>query len=279
MLNSSYYTIAKKVFVKGFYKAHSGALFFLVSVVAFYFFFIGALDKLPDDVRLSWNLIFARLMLDSWNMVGVFVFMSMLYVLKANQYMLTEMYKEKNAAVHYCSQCLSSRKLFVYWIWMQAQVLSPLLVYSLFVSFVGWLFGYSIRALFLFGWFVLLLVMSTLFCLYIIRCRADIFEKWKHLFRGSFFRKPLYSLFCWHLLDRLKLMYVLTKLTSWVLILGAFLATGFGNASNNYNYFVASIIVLSNSLLVFKEYQFNTDYLYWSYNFPIRKWTLFLVVC
>lgn len=273
-MNRFYYTVAKKVFVKGFYKAHSGALFFLVSVIAFYFFFIGALDKLPDNVRLSWNLVFARLMLDSWNMVGIFAFMSILYVSKSCQYVLTEMYKDKNVSIHYCSQCVPKRKLFAYWMMMQAQIQLPLLVYSLFVSCAGLLFGYSIRALFLFGWFVLLLGLSTFFCMYLIYRKTHFFEKW-NLLSGNFFRKPLYSLFCWHLLDKLKLMFVLTKLTSWTLISGAFLATGFGNGSNNYNYFVASIIAMSNSLLVFKEYQFTKDYLYWSYNFPAWKGSFF----
>ncbi|MFT4204901.1 MAG: hypothetical protein QM610_13430 [Chitinophagaceae bacterium] len=214
MLNSSYYKVAKKVFVNGFYKAHSGALFFLFSVVVFYFFFIGLLDKMPDEKKLSWNLVFARLTLESWYMVGLFALVSVLYTLKSWQYLVAEMYKERNQIIQYGSRCFSGKKLFRYWVWMQLQIMVPLFVYGLFVSGVGLIFHFSVKALFLLVWLCILLLASGIFYLYAINQNADKWQLWRRFWNHSFFRKPLDSLYLWFVVDRLKLQFVLTKSAS-----------------------------------------------------------------
>ncbi|PZP48069.1 MAG: hypothetical protein DI598_10395 [Pseudopedobacter saltans] len=273
MLSSSYYKAVQKVFVKGFYKAHSGALFFLFTVLLFYFFFIGILDKMPDEKKLSWNLIFARLTLNDWWMVGLFSVITLLYILKSWHYILTEIGKEKNVIVQQAGQCFRVGKLFSIWIRIQCKIMLPLFVYSLFIGMVGLMFTF--KAVFLLVWLLFWLLISTFFYIKIIRFPADYFLKWQFLSTPIFKKRKLHSLYLWYVADKLKVLFILTKLSSWVLILGSFLSTDFGDNSTIYNYFVASVIALTNSLVVFKEYQFNVRYLYWSFNFPKQQWTYF----
>lgn len=261
--------------MSGFYKAHASALFFLSTVILFYFFFIGILDKMPDDQKLSWNLVFARLMIHDWWMVGLFSFMSLLYVLKSAQYILTEIQKDKNLIVKYASQCFRTGSLFFVWLKISFLIMLPLFIYGLFVSVVGLMIAFSFKAIFLLLWLIILVICSSVIYIRTLKTTSSV-SKWNYINLRLFRRRSLGSLYLWYVIDKLKVLFLLTKIVSWLLILGTFVSTDFGVASSNYNYFVASIIALTNSLIVFKEYQFNTNYLYWSFNFPKSKTSFFL---
>ena len=112
---------------------------------------------------------------------------------------------------------------------------------------------------------------------FIVRNTADRFKQW-WIFNFVFSsKKPLYLLYLWNIIDNQKLLFILTKLLVWIIIVSAYLATDFGNSSSTYNYFIVSVLALTNSVLVFKEHQFNVRYLYWSFNFPISKWRFFFL--
>ena len=113
---------------------------------------------------------------------------------------------------------------------------------------------------------------------FIVRNTADRFKQW-WLFNFVFSsKKPLYLLYLWNIIDNQKLLFILTKLLVWIIIVSAYLATDFGNSSSTYNYFIVSILALTNSVLVFKEHQFNVRYFYLTFNFPIPKCRFFFRV-
>jgi len=91
-----------------------------------------------------------------------------------------------------------------------------------------------------------------------------------------YWRKPFFSLFIYHVFDKLKLTYVLTKLLSYVAIIGIL----FSFADVKHDPRVAGLIILgvitAHTILIYQQHRFELTYLSMARNFPYSIGNLYI---
>jgi hypothetical protein len=88
--------------------------------------------------------------------------------------------------------------------------------------------------------------------------------------------KPLFSLFIYHVFNKIKLRYMLIKALSWLIVTGVFLL--FADVSHDIR--VAGIailaIIIAHTVLIFEDHRFEDTYLSFVRNLPYTRGRLFV---
>lgn len=283
---SSLTTVLIKIFVKGFYRVHSGIFLFFFVTVLMYFFFIEVLNQthLPPDQIVLYNLMLVLTLISSPVMVALVFIVWLGFTVKSWNYITGQMLIPSNQFLLYSSTSFSKVNQFKSWFIAQLTISLPIVAYGLFSFVIGIIFDYYIIPVVILSYVLLLSAVSAL--IYVRHANKPINLNSKSVLArivGNW-SKPFFSLFLYHVFDKLKVTLIVTKLLSYGIIVGSFYLL----ADVNDNLRVAGIVILgiitAHAILIYQSYRFEESYLSFSRNFPYSRakiysnWTVTLLL-
>jgi hypothetical protein len=255
-----------KIFAAGFYRVHAGILFFLFLVL------FGLVE--PNQL-LNYHKALMLAFITSPLMMCVVFGIWLLYIFKSWHYVTGQLFAIQQTFLFYSSNAYSRQKQFISWFVVQATIFLPVLVYAGFSIGVAITHHYFLQALAILFYLILVISCSSFFYIILVNKLIDgnkqsfligITQSWK---------KPYFSLYVYHVLDKLKLTYLITKILSYLIITGVFLL--FEDVSHDVR--VAGIAVLAiamaHSIVIFEERRFEETWLSFSRNLPYSRLKLF----
>lgn len=270
---SSLTTVLIKIFVKGFYRVHSGIFLFFFVTVLMYFLFIEVLNQthLPPDQIILYNLMLVLTLISSPVMVALVFIVWLCLTVKSWNYITGQMLIPSNQFLFYSSTSFSKGNQFKSWFIAQLTISLPIVGYGLFSFAIGIIFGYYIIPVVILSYVLLLSAVSAF--VYVRYANKPININSKSFISrivGNW-SKPFFSLFLYHVFDKLKVTLIVTKLLSYGIIVGSFYLL----ADVNDNLRVAGIIILgiitAHAILIYQSYRFEESYLSFSRNFPYSR--------
>jgi|688.fasta_scaffold215412_2 hypothetical protein len=270
---SSLTTVLIKIFVKGFYRVHSGIFLFFFVTVLMYFFFIEVLNQthLPPDQIVLYNLMLVLTLISSPVMVALVFIVWLGFTVRSWNYITGQMIMPSNQFLFYSSTSFSKVNQFKSWFIAQLTISLPIIAYGLFSFVIGIIFDYYIIPVVILSYVLLLSAVSAL--IYVRHANKPINLNSKSILSrivGNW-SKPFFSLFLYHVFDKLKVTLIVTKLLSYGIIIGSFYLL----ADVNDNLRVAGIVILgivtAHAILIYQSYRFEESYLSFSRNFPYSR--------
>ena len=260
-----------KVFGYGFYKVHSGLLFFLfVSVISFCFFVTTGGHMAPED-RTRWNVAFTLLLISNPMMMLFYFAGSLFYSYKSVQYIFKQLSREENLFLFYSSTSLKKGTQYISWLTVLLFIMLPLFVYLLYAIIIGVAFHYYVIPGIMLLFFLLLLLTSAYLPFNVVNRLKKSDQRLYLSTLTKQWSKPFYTLYTYYVLNSLKVTYVVTKTLSIIFITIGF----YSHPEVQYDTRMACLVILSvvlaHIVLVYQEYNFNETYLSLAYNFPINK--------
>src|SRR3990170_2588131 len=131
---SSLTTVLIKIFVKGFYRVHSGIFLFFFVTVLMYFFFVEVLNQthLPPDQIILYNLMLVLTLISSPVMVALVFIVWLGFTIKSWNYITGQMLIPNNQFLFYSSTSFSKVNQFKSWFIAQLTISLPIVGYGLF---------------------------------------------------------------------------------------------------------------------------------------------------
>lgn len=255
-----------KIFARGFYQVHAGLFLFVFLVL------VGAVD--PGQLLNYHKALMLAFITSPLMLLAVFA-VWLLYSVKTWHYTAGQIFTVNQAFLFYSSTSFSKRRQIKDWAITQAAMLLPVIVYGLIAVVVGVWHHYYITPAAILLYLVLLAwlgayIYTTLVNRQIDGSKQSVLLKW-----SSKWRKPFFSLFIYHVFDKMKVRYVLTKGISYLIVNGVFLL--FADVSHDIR--VAGIAILAiataHTALVFEERRFEESYLIFSRGLPHTRLRLF----
>ena len=267
--------ILMKIFGAGFYRMHSGMLVFLFGTVISYCFFINTLGSVPLWAFTEWNLVITLSVVSNPLILCIYFLVCLGYAVKSCQYIIGQLGLNSNEFLYYSTSSFSKVQQFKSWLLVQFNIMLPLWIYTLFAAIIGFVFGYHVFSVCIIIYLLLLNGFSALFYVRLLNRLTDV-NKQTFIRRWTFrWSKPLFTLFTYHVFDQLKVTYFITKIVSWIFILGIFSLFAGLRTDLMIPGCVMLILVTSHSILIYNEYRFNETYLYFIHNFPYSRMQLF----
>lgn len=265
-----------KIFVTGFFRAHSGMLIFLFGTLISYCFFINTLGHIPIWAFAEWNLAITLSLVTNPFILLVFFFICLGYSAKSVQYIATQLSLKQHEFLYYSCSSLTKFNQYKSWFNVQLNIFLPLWVYALFATIIGVSYGYyiipSLILLFLFT----LTAIDAFIYLRIINSTLNVNTPSLLLRLTTKWHKPFFLLYTFHVFNNNKLAYLVTKISSWIFMIG--IVTLFSDLKHDP--IIPTIIILFiitiHCVLIYNEYHFNETALYFSHNLPISKKMLFV---
>lgn len=266
-------SILLKIVAKGFYKEHSGLLLFLFATLLSYCFYIEVLNQThltPDQILLH-NFAFVLNLISSPIMLILISIIWLVLTIKSWNYVLLQTSIQSNQFLFYSSTSLSKIHQLKSWFIVQLVISLPILAYGLFSLLIGFVFEYYLIPILLILYVLLLSLVSAF--LYVKRVNSFVKVEKSIIFSKILFnwRKPFFTLYIFHVFERLKTTFIITKLFSYSMIAGGVYIL----AGTNNNLVVTGIIVLgvaiTHSILIYHSYLFEHYYLRFSLNFPYSR--------
>jgi hypothetical protein len=271
--------ILSKIFARGFYKVHSGLLVFLfVSLISYCFFINTAGDiKLMSSAQaLFYNFILLITFVSSPLMTIIFFMAWLFYSIKSWQYVAATLRLRGNEFLFYSTNSFSAAKQFKGWFYTQFIISLPFVCYGFIAVVTGIVFKHYAIAVLIITFTVLLIAISAWG--YIILVGQQVQSKgasWVFMLSRRW-RKPFFTLPMFHVFNALKLGYGITKVLSYVIIIGMLFC--FADVRTDLR--VAAIIVLgiatAHAMLTYQQYKFGETYLYITRNFPYGAGRLYV---
>ena len=136
--------ILYKIFVKGFYKVHSGQLLFLFGTVLTYLFYIQVLsdDHITTQETISYNLSFILTIISSPILAVLMMSVFLIFTLKSYNYISAQIYQPTNFFLFYSANSLSKSQQLKSWFISQLLISFPIILYVIFSIIVGLVYGY-----------------------------------------------------------------------------------------------------------------------------------------
>jgi hypothetical protein len=278
MIRSPLTSILLKIFVSGFYRVHAGFLTLLFGTVICYCFFIIPLNQThlsPPD-RILENLIFTLTLLSSPLIVALVFLVWLFYTFKSWQYIARQLRVESHQFLFYSVTSLPKARQFQSWFIIQLVILLPAIGYALMTIVVGLIFEYYwVPAIAV----IYLIALALLSAWIYVRLTNELPREVKgHTlllrFTGSW-KKPFFSLFFYHLADRLKIMYSVTKTLSLLMLvcLPYFFndVTGLRSAA-----IIVLMISMTHVMLVYQSQVFEDTFLSFARNFAYSRIRLYI---
>lgn len=266
-MQSALANILLKIFANGFYRAHAGTFLFVAFVM---FGMVEPSQLLGYHMTLMLAFISNPLM-----MLAVFA-VWLLYTFKCWHFVAGQVFALHQQFLFYSSSSYQRSKQFTAWFILQAAIALPVLAYALIAVGVGVKHGLYVGALIVLLYIILLVAVSAWFYMRLINQLIDGSSQSVVLKLTKRWKKPYFSLYIYHVFDKLKLKYVITKGISYLIITGVFLM--FADVSHDLR--VAGIallaIAVAHSVMIFDERQFEETFLIFSRTLPYSRIQLFL---
>jgi hypothetical protein len=268
--------ILLKIFAAGFYRAHSGMLIFLFGTIISYCFFINTLGTVPIWAFAEWNLIITLSLVSNPFILLVFFFICFGYAVKSLQYNAAQLDLKTNEFLYFSCSSVNKYQQFKSWFIVQLNIFLPLWIYGLFAAIVGVNYGHYVIPASILIYLFVLTGATTLTYLKIVNSLIDINKQtlFMRLIKG--WNKPFFLLYSFFVFNKLKLAYLITKILSWIFIVG--IVSLFSDLENDIIIpaIIMLILITTHSILIYNEYRFTETSLYFSHNFPYSKNKLFL---
>jgi hypothetical protein len=255
-----------KIFAQGFYRVHAGFFLFVFLVM------IGAVD--PGEL-LSYHKLLMLAFISSPLMLMVIFAIWLVYSIKTWHYTAGQIFAVNQQFLFYSSTSFTKRQQLKDWSLTQATMLAPVIAYGLTAMVVGFWHHYYIAPVIILLYLALLswlgaYIYTTLINRQIDGGKQSILLRW-----SSKWRKPFYSLFIFHVFDKMKVRYVITKGISYLIVNGVFLL--FADVSHDVR--VAGIAMLAiataHAVVIFEERKFEETYLIFARGLPHTRLRLF----
>lgn len=265
-----------KIFGAGFYRMHAGMLIFLFGTIISYCFFINTLGSVPVWAFTEWNLVITLSVVSSPLILCIYCLVCLGYAIKSWQYVIGQLSLNNNEFLYYSTTSFKKHLQFKSWFIVHFNILLPLWIYTIFAAVIGFIFGYYMLPVLILIYMIVLTALSTFICIHLVNRLIDINKQTIFRKLTNSWTKPLFSLFSFYVFDKLKLTYIITKIVSWIFIVGIF--SLFSDLRNDLLVpsFVILILVTTHSILIYNEYRFNETFLYFTHNFPYSKIKLFM---
>jgi hypothetical protein len=265
-----------KIFTGGFYRAHSGMLVFLFGTLISYCFFINTLGSVPIWAFAKWNLVITLSLVSNPFILLVYFVVCFGYALKSLQFTAAQLSQRNNEFLYYSSSSLNKFQQFICWFIVQFNIMLPLWIYAIFAALIGINYGYYLAPACLLTYLFILTSAITLVYLRIVNSMIDVNRNSKLMSLLKSWKKPFFLLYTFCVFNKLKLTYIITKIFSWIFILG--MVSLFSTQTNDIIIpgIVMLVLVTTHSILIYNDYKFTETYLYFSHNFPYAKIKLFV---
>lgn len=265
-MNSSLSNVLIKVFARGFYQVHAGLFLFGFLVL------IGAVD--PGQL-LNYHKALMLAFITSPIMLTVVFAVWLLYSIKTWHYTAGQLFGVNQQFLFYSSTSFTKRQQLGAWSLAQGVMLLPVIVYGLIAVMVGVYYHHYVTPMIILIYLILItgigaFIYTTLINRQIDGGRQSLLMRW-----SVNLGKPFFSLFIYHVFDKLKVRYIITKAISYFIVTGVFLL--FDDVRNDAR--VAGIAVLAiataHSVIVFEERKFQETFLIFSRGLPYSRLRLF----
>ncbi|MDT3404971.1 hypothetical protein [Mucilaginibacter terrae] len=257
-MNSPLTHILNRIFVCGFYQAHAGMFLF------FFLVMIGAVD--PGQL-LSYHKTLMVAFITSPLMLLVVLAVWLLYTLKCWHYVVAQIGAPPQHFLFYSSTSYTKRQQLKSWFLVQAAILLPVIAYGLTAVGVGFYYGFYWQPAVIVLYLLLLTGLSAWLYTFVVNRLIDGSKQSWLLNLSSSWKKPYYSLYLYHIANRLKIPYLITKGLSWIIITAVFQL--FADVQHDAR--VAGMAVLAiavtHGVIVFEGQRFEHTYLSFARNF------------
>jgi hypothetical protein len=259
--------ILLKIFANGFYRAHAG-LFLFGAFVMF-----GMVE--PSQLVGYHSTLMLAFISNPIMMLVVFA-VWLLYTFKCWHFVAGQVFALHQQFLFYSSSSYQKTKQFLAWFILQATIALPVLAYGIIAVGVGVKHGFYLGSFAVLCYLFFIIAISAWFYMRLINQLIDGSSQSTVLKLTKSWKKPYFSLYIYHVFDKLKLKYIITKGISYLIITGVFLM--FEDVSHDLR--VAGIallaIAVSHSVLIFDERQFEETFLIFSKTLPYSRVQLFL---
>jgi hypothetical protein len=256
-----------KIFAFGFYQVHAPILFFA------FFILVGCV---PGDMLISYHESLMMAMCSSSVMLAVVAAGWLLYIFKSWHYVSVQLLAPQKQFLFYSSNALNRYQQLKSWGYTQAVILAPVIIYATMAVCVGVGHHYyllpAVIILFLAG----MVWASALIYTRVVNRLVDGSSQSFLLKLSSKWRKPYFSLYIYHVFDKLKVQYFVTKALSWLIVSGVFYL--FADVKNDTRLAGIAIlaVITAHVVLIFEARRFEETRLSFSRNLPFSRLRLFL---
>jgi hypothetical protein len=267
MFNKPMTNILIRIFTTGFYRAHAGLFLFIGLVMV---------GSVPPQFIWEYQKTLMLAFITSGGMMLIVFGIWLLYTLKAVQYIASQLYAVNQQFLFYSINSFSKNRQFKSWAVAHSVILFPILTYGS-IAFLVAIFSHHFLAAAIIFLFMLTLIASGAFVFVKLVNRLIDGSNQSFLLRlSSKWKKPFYSLFIFHLFDKMKVQYLITKFLSWLIIVAIF--NLFDDVKHDVR--VAGIAVLAiisaHAVLIFQEHVFENQYLVFARNLPYTSFNRFI---
>jgi hypothetical protein len=261
-----------KIFARGFFRVNSGLLLFFFVVLLSYCFFIetaGHVSLLPPEELAYYHFIFVRTFISD-PLITLFILLFwLLYAIKSWRYVIRQFSVPHHQFLFYSITALSKKQQFRNWFLIQSVIFLPLLGYWIFAMIFGLIFGHYLLPGIILLYILLLTFVSALLYTYSVNTLLEGAKQSYVLQLMRNWPKPYFSLFLFHVFDRVKLGYLLAQMLSVVAItLAHVLDVG-------QDIRLAGIVMLvsitAHSFIIYHNYRFEETYMRFSRNMPYSR--------
>ncbi len=262
-----------KIFVKGFYKVHSGLLLFLFNAFIINFFFTEILNQthISPENRFEFNLKLVLTFVSSPIMMGL-VFMGwILFTIKSWSYVSAQFALPSNRFLFYSITASAKSRQFMSWFTVQFIISLPIVCYGVFSLAIGIYLGYYFSSLVILVFVVGLCLVSATYYVLLLNTPENTGNITVFLEFITSIKKPFFALFIFQLLYQEKTMLLITKaIALGILCSGAILLR-----SDPDSIIIGGLIMLgvltSHAVLIYHSFLFELTKLPFLGNMPYSK--------
>lgn len=261
-----------KIFSRGFYRANAGLLLFFFVVVVSYAILINPAGTMSHEMFQLYQIIVMMTFISHPASMAVIFVAWLLYTVKSWQYIAGQLTAIENGFLFYSSTSLSKFRQLRSWWWMQFVITLPVTVYGILSVIFGIIYHhYLFPVITILYIFLLITVSAGIYVWLANRLSAGVRTPVK-LQLPVLWKKPFFSLFLYHIVHKIKLGAILTKIFSlFCLASGAYSMF----SSNRHDTRVAGLLVLTmvagHLYLIYQEHRFEVMTLAFSRNFPYSR--------
>jgi hypothetical protein len=258
-MTNAFTNILIKIFANGFYRVHAGLFLFFGLVM------VGAIP--PQNLWMYEKTLMLAFITGPIMMLVVFAGW-LIYTIKAAHYVTGQIYAVNQQFLFYSSNSFSREKQFKSWFCVQFVILLPVIAYGTIAVVVGLDAHHLLASAAILVYLLLITMAGAVLYVKLVNRLMDGSGQSVLLRLSSKWRKPFFSLFIYHVFDKMKATYIITKTLSWLIIIGVF--TLFADAANDVR--VAGIAILAiitaHAIIIYQRHSFEQQYLAFSRNLP-----------
>ncbi|WP_183560023.1 hypothetical protein [Mucilaginibacter sp. SP1R1] len=256
-----------KVFAYSFYQVHAAILFFI------FFIMVGCV---PGNMLIGYHQSLMLAMTSSTVMLALVLAGWLLYFLKSWHYVTGQFLAPDKQFLFYSSNALSRSKQLASWCCAQVVIMLPVIIYALLAVAVGISHHYYILPL-----VILVFLAGTIWCssvlyVHILNRLVDGSKQSVFLRLTGNWRKPYFSLYIYHVFDKLKIPYFITKGLSWLIVTGVFYLFADVKTDQRLAGIAILAVITAHVVLIFEERRFEETRLSFSRNLPYSRFRIFV---